>query len=132
FFFRISHKKTVPSDPRHFPPELAVAENGTRQPNTFNNAGFDYTAAISATFLLNVRYGFGRALATYRPFGYGFDPTKLGLPAYIRDNAEELTFPGFNASNYLPLGVGGGDYRNDAFETHSLSVANTKVLSRHV
>jgi len=132
FFLRISHKGLKTGDSEHFPAELLVAENGTRQPDTFNNAGFDYTATLSPAFLLNIRYGFGRALAKYRPFGFGFDPTKLGLPSYIRESAEELAFPGFVPANYLSIGNGGGAFRNDAFETHSLSVANTRVLTRHV
>ncbi len=132
FFFRISHKQATNYDPQHLPPDIALVERGSIQPNAFNNAGFDYTAALRPTFLMNFRYGFGRAFTTIRPFGYPFDPTKLGFPTYIRENAEELYFPGFSLANYLPLGHGGGEFRNDAFETHSLSSTSTKVLSRHL
>ena len=38
-------------------------------------------------------------------------------------------FPGFAAQSYVPLGDGGsGDFSDAAFETHILSVNNTKVF----
>jgi hypothetical protein len=133
FFFRFSHRILSPPPPVYFPASDAIAESIDYQPQHFNNAAFDYTWNASPTFLTEFKYGLARTAFFYRPQSDGFNPTQLGLPQYIAANADRLMFPGFSPQGYSSLGsTGQGDYSNAGFESHILSVSNTKVLSKHV
>ncbi len=131
FFVRASRRRpdTRPAD--LFPAEIRVAQGGTFEPQVGSGAAFGYNFAVSPTYLINFRYGFGRTFLKFDAFSDGFDPTQLGLPTVIRDNADRLMFPGFAPAGYRALGNGGADFRRNAFETHSWSFANTKILTRH-
>lgn len=132
FFVRFSHRKLDIRPPDYFPEDIRIAEGNMFQPQISNNAAFDYTYNVRPTFLTDFRYGFGRMLLKFRARSFGFDPTQLGLPAYIRDNADRIMFPGFSPQGYYALGNGGPQFRDNAFETHSWSLNNTKVMTGHL
>ncbi|MBI4876319.1 MAG: carboxypeptidase regulatory-like domain-containing protein [Acidobacteria bacterium] len=131
FFVRVSHRNYDLPPPTRFPAELRVAEGGSYQPQISNNAAFDYTYTPRPTLLVDFRYGFGRTLLKFSPLSDGFDPTQLGLPAYIGGNADRLYFPGFSPAGYLALGAN-SFFRRNAFETHNWSLNNSKVLTGHL
>ncbi|MCL5744575.1 MAG: TonB-dependent receptor, partial [Acidobacteria bacterium] len=133
FFFRFSHRilDSVPAN--YFPADVAVARGGSLQPSHYNNAAFDYTWNVRPTYLMDFRYGLGRTAFFYRPVSDGFNPTQLGFPGYLVAQADRPMFPGVAAQGYVNLGNGGnGEFANAAFESHVLSINNTKVLSKHV
>ena len=131
FFLRVSHRNYDLGIENRFPADIAVAQGGSFQPQISNNAAFDYTFNLRPTFLIDFRYGFGRTLLTFSPRSAGFDPTTLGLPPYIKANADGLYFPTFSPTGYLALGAT-SFYRRNAFETHNWSLNNSKVATGHL
>lgn len=131
FFVRYSRRKLDIGLPDFFPAEILIAQTGTFEPQNSMGAAFDYTWNVSPTFLTNFRLGFGRMLLAFRPRSDGFDPTDLGFPTYIRENADRMMFPGFALTDYRGLGDGGAQFRRNAFETYSMHWANTKITANH-
>ncbi len=132
FFVRFSRRNLQNPPPNLFPSDVRAAQGGLFQPQIGTGAAVDHTATLRPTFLLNLRYGFGRTLLAFRPYSLGFDPTTLGFPTYIRENADQIMFPGFNPANYLGIGNGAADYRRNSFETHSWTVSATKITGAHL
>ena len=132
FFVRVSRRNMANPPTDIFPAEIRVAQGGMYQPQYGTGAAADYTATLRPTFLLNFRYGFGRTLLAFQPYSLGFDPTQLGLPTYIRDNADKVMFPGFVPANYMTIGNGPAEYRRNAFETHSWLASATKIAGAHL
>ncbi|MBV9083902.1 MAG: TonB-dependent receptor [Acidobacteriaceae bacterium] len=131
-FVRVSRRDySIPAPTNQFPSNIAIAAGGQNQDQIGTGAAADYTRNFSPTYLMEIRYGLGRALAVLLPLSYGFDPTTLGFPSYIRDNADVLAFPQFKPANYLNIGNGGPDYRHSAYETHSLLISNDKITNSH-
>jgi hypothetical protein len=133
FFVRYSRLALNQPSPVLLPPEVAVAQRSPdNQAQTNNSVAIDFTRTISATNLVEVRYGFARIKLDYRSTSLGFDPTKLGFPASIAANADHLIFPGIAPANYYGLGAPGqGDTRDPSFESHLLAIENTRILSAH-
>jgi Carboxypeptidase regulatory-like domain/TonB dependent receptor len=133
FFVRYSRRNLSQPFAALFPAADVVAENGNSEPQISNSVAVDYTYTLNPTFLMEFRYGFARTLINFVPVSEGFNPTTLGLPSYIAQNADQLLFPGFAAANYFTLGdAAQGQYRHGAFESHLLGATATKVLSSHV
>jgi hypothetical protein len=131
FFVRYSHRNLMDVSSSIFPSDIRIADGGTHAPQIFNNGAADYTWTASPTFLMDFRAGIGRTLLGYTPYSQGFDPTSLGLPAYIVQHAEIPVFPGFLPTGYRSLGNYNPDYRHNSFETINFSLNNTKIMSRH-
>jgi len=139
-FVRVSRRNVTVLPANFFPADVLIAQGGMSQPEYATSAVFSHTYNFRPTFLVEFRYGFGRVLLAYRPRSEaeypgnqtGFDPTQLGLPTYIRDNADRPMFPGFAVQGYVALGNGGAQFRRNAFYTHAWQLNNTKVQSRHL
>ncbi len=132
FFVRFSRRLDDQVPPNYFPAEIRVADGGTEILDTFVNAALDYTYTLSPTFLINVRYGFGRAAEDRIPVSLGFDPTQLGMPAYMR-SADAIMFPGFAAAGYQTLGNGGtSNWGVAGYDTHSFLIDAMKVAHAHL
>ena len=132
FFVRYSSRDFLQPATRFFPAANLIAQGGNNMPQNSHSAAVDETLTVSPNFLLEFRYGFARTAQLVTTLSDGFDPTSLGFPSYIAANADHLVFPGIAPTNYRTLGdAGQGQYRRDAFDTHSWSVAATKVLLAH-
>lgn len=132
FFVRASRRNySIPAPTGTFPADLNFVQGGSNQSQIGTGASADYVRNWAPSFISELRWGFGRALAVLAPTSYGFDPTTLGFPAYIRANADVLAFPAFNPSGYLSIGNGGPDYRHSAYETYSLLFSNSKISGSH-
>ncbi|MBI3209743.1 MAG: TonB-dependent receptor [Candidatus Solibacter usitatus] len=132
FFVRFSRRTDDAVPPNYFPQEIAIAQGGVTIRDTFTNGAFDYTLNWNPTFLIGLRYGYGRSTENRIPRSQGFDPVQLGLPAYMR-NANAIMFPGFQPSGYFSLGNGFASQWGPAgYNTHSLGVNNMKVFSKHL
>ncbi len=138
FFARYSRRDLTIRPPDFFPREILAADPGILVAEESNTFSFDYNFTISPTYLLNVRLGANRLRRVLDlrgaggEFGADFDPSQeLGFPAYIRENADALVFPRIGPAGYLAIGRSNAQRQSPGFETHSLHVANTKVLTRH-
>lgn len=115
-----------------FPAEARIAQNGSVVRANAIGGVLNYTYAITPTDLFEMRYGQYSLNYKTSALGDGFDPTQLGMPAYIRDNAHILQFPGFEATGYVSLGSGAQIAEGAAkWSTNSFTVSNTKIFSKH-
>ena len=83
FFVRVSRHTVSQPAARQLPSADLVAESASDVTEGFFNGAADYTFTVSPTFLIDVRYGYGRVAVDTVPLGAGFNPVKLGFPAYI-------------------------------------------------
>lgn len=98
FFARFNYEKRYNAPPAYFGP---VASLVTVQRDTFLNGTFNHVYNLRDNLINNLRVGYTRAHAKQASVSLGFDPTSIGLPSYIRDNASALIFPTFT--------IGGGN-----------------------
>jgi hypothetical protein len=115
----------------YFPAAIQAGQNGADNSQPTGNGVVNYTFTKSPTFLINVRYGFARLVSLAVPNGLGFDPTNLGLPAYVTAEARSLVMPQFSPSGYYAIGGGNANWGAKAADTQALQILNTKVTSRH-
>jgi hypothetical protein len=90
----------------------------------------DFT--FSPTVLFTVRYGFARWYQIRAGLSYGFDQTKLGLPASIVSQEQIPGFPTVNVNGYGALGNQGSNYLSNGNDTHSLLPSVMIVRGRHI
>ena len=126
---RYSHRlqKDVPA--QFFPNDLTVAEGRIVQANDGHAAVVDYSNSLTPTAILDARIGFARTLFTYDNQSLGFVPSSLGLPASIDLAADRLMFPALSVGGYRSLG--GGDHRNNAFNTLTGIASLSRVQGAH-
>jgi len=132
FSFRWSKRYTYSEPADFFPPALLAGESGGTTDYRNTGAMANYDMSWSATFYSNVRYGFSRTYRFSGVLGLGFDPTSLGLPAYIKADADLLVMPAFTPDSYSNLGNGNAvGLGPTAIEGHSLQFSNTKLHGSH-
>ena len=113
-----------------FPDDLKIAEGRINQEDHVRGAVVDYSNTLSPTTILNTRIGFARTLFVYANQGLGFVPSSLGLPTYIDRAVDFPAFPSFSVSDYRSLG--GGDHRNNGFNTYTAVAALIKTAGSHM
>jgi hypothetical protein len=129
FFVRVSRHTVSQPAARELPPADLVAESASDVTENFFNGAADYTFTESPTFVIDVRYGYGRVAVDTVPLGAGFNPVKLGFPGYMQ-GGQALMFPSFAATNYYTMGINSpNELKTD---THSLGVRSMKVLTNHL
>jgi hypothetical protein len=89
----------------------------------------DDVYTITPTLLLNTRGGWTRFHESNTRQSTGFDPTSVGLPAYIASNSTRLLFPRIDFGQITDLSDSGGD--TTPFDTFQIFSALTKVASSH-
>ncbi len=123
----------VRRDDQLYNPFQNVASSGRVIVDRFTHAVINHTYAISQSLVNNFRYGYVRSHANQIPFATGYDPTQLGLPAYLKNNAAILQFPTFNISgngfSYTSLGSRG--YNDQPRDTTTIADTVTKVWGPH-
>ena len=120
-------------DDEQFNPLNNIAGNGRVVIDKFTHAVINHSYTLSSTLFNNFRYGYVRSHANQVPFGTGFDPTTIGLPAYLRDNAAVLQFPTFNigANGFSYSALGSRGFNNQPRDTTTIADTVTKVWGRH-
>ncbi|HZH33776.1 MAG TPA: TonB-dependent receptor, partial [Pyrinomonadaceae bacterium] len=71
------------------------ASNARAIRDTFMNFTLNHVYTLTQNAVNNFRYGYTRVRANQRPNSQGFNPTTLGLPAYLAEGAANLQFPNF-------------------------------------
>ncbi|HWQ55968.1 MAG TPA: carboxypeptidase regulatory-like domain-containing protein [Bryobacteraceae bacterium] len=96
----------------------------------FQNVGFDDTYQISPTLSNNFRVSYARYLANQKPNAAsdGYDPTKLGLPGYVRDAANVMIYPNID---FGFVGMGGTAYNRQPRDTWSVQDSVVWTKGRH-
>ncbi|MBI5086901.1 MAG: TonB-dependent receptor, partial [Acidobacteria bacterium] len=108
------------------PGEIVRFADSTSVLDHFHNLGFDDTLQLSSRLSNNFRSSYARFRANQYPIAtLGFDPTKLGLPAYVRDSSNVLFYPNFS---FGFVDMGGRAYNNQPRDTWS--VQDNLVYSR--
>jgi len=104
---------------------------GNARPNNRWGMWAGYTKIFSPTFTMNLTSGVQMWHETSDNQSFGFDPTTLGLPSYLKAN--EPLFPGVNVGGESPLGPGANDQQ--AVTNHgpigTVSADFVKVLGKH-
>lgn len=90
----------------------------------------DFTRVQSPTTIWTFRYGLIYSNFGRDPF-QSFDPTALGLPQYMKDNATNLVFPNFEAVNYRNIGTEGWWIMDRQETVHQVSGSMTKTMGAH-
>jgi outer membrane receptor protein involved in Fe transport len=137
-FGRFSYERRFQAEPDFLG---SPATNARRVRDTFFNFTVNHVYTLSPRVINNVRYGHTHLRANQIPNSFGFDPTSLGLPAYLRDGAAALKFPDFNFATAGPPGLGlpgeitsgqiGGAGNNQPRNTYTVADAVTILLGRH-
>jgi hypothetical protein len=91
------------------------------------------TYALNPTTILEFRYGLSRFALKIAPLSAGFDPSTLGLPTYLDNQASlnDTRFPRFDINGLTSLGQITGAGIAFVPTTHNVLVSMTKVLSKH-
>lgn len=123
----------VGRDDEQFNPFNNAGSAGRVVIDKFTHAVINHNYTFTPSLTNNFRYGYVRSAANQVPFGAGFDPTTIGLPAYLRDNAAVLQFPTFtiaaNGFNYSSLGSRG--FNNQPRDTTTIADTVTKIWGSH-
>ncbi len=131
-FGRYSHSYSE-TTPVNFFGNMATPSGDGPNVSTNYSGNLDATYMLSATSILNVRYGFGRFVNLRLPFSEGFDISKLGFPAAVAQQAAAFNqeFPNFSVNGLSSLGQATFTTLKAAPETHVLIANLTKMVGRH-
>ncbi|HXN21815.1 MAG TPA: carboxypeptidase regulatory-like domain-containing protein [Candidatus Dormibacteraeota bacterium] len=109
-----------------------VASSGRVIIDKFTNIAINHVISITPNLINNARYGYTRAHANQIPFGTGFDPTSLGLPSYVRDNAVILQFPTFSPGGNVSISsLGSRGFNNQPRDTTTVADSVIKMWGQH-
>jgi Carboxypeptidase regulatory-like domain len=115
---------------------LAFPGEGTNC-NEGNSNSTPWVAALSdtATFRPNLigefRVSYTRQLNTCEPRSTGFDVTKLGLPAYLKNASLDALFPEFDVTDFTQLGPSRASHYTDAENTPEAQAHVTWLEGKH-
>lgn len=133
FFVRYSQRSQLAPPTLYFPKNIQVGEGGQNQPSASHSAAIDYTFTASPTFVIEIPFGFSRQAWDFTAISNGFNPSTLGFPSYIAENADHLVFPGIAPSSYYTLGdSNNGQNRKGGSTIFMLGDNNTKIVENHV
>jgi hypothetical protein len=128
---RYSHAPNTSTPPNIFG-ELGAAFPLNNGPSVTDTHSFvsEFTKTQSPTSLWNVRYGLTYSGFTRDPIE-NFNLIGLGLPQYMRDNADYEVFPRFAPDGYSPIGTEGWLKMDRQEGVHHFSGAYTKMMGGH-
>ena len=114
-----------------FPDPAAVPPNGSYLHYRNNHgASADWTATLSPTTVLDVKYGFIFHPFQLQYYGDNYDLTKIGFSQTFASQVPHSTFPGVNLSNgYTSLQNDASQYSTTV--DHSLSGTLNKTVGKH-
>jgi hypothetical protein len=108
-------------------PQPVMGPNNFQRFNQGSNV--QLTDTVTPTTVLTARFGFTQHDFANFMFNGGFDPTALGLPANLVQQAQAPFFPQFFFTNYTNFGQAGNNH--DTSTNWYLQVSANKALNRH-
>lgn len=99
--------------------------------NSATSISMDNVYTFNPTTIMSVRYGLNRRYTKRDPFSAGFDFTKLGFPAALKNVADALEFPRIDINGVMSLGQATFTDLVIAQTTNSFVVGLTKTYARH-
>jgi hypothetical protein len=90
---------------------------------------FDDVYTFTPTTIMNVRLSWNRFVEANAKPSNGFDPTKLGLPAYLTTNSPKLVLPRFDFSGIESIGDTAGD--RTPFDIFQIFGDVVKIVGNH-
>ncbi len=108
----------------------AYAFNEGPSSNTVYTGTASYTHTASPTTIIEVRYGVLRVDFNRDPME-SFNPTELGLPAGVAENAAFLTFPEFEPEGYGDIGTEGWLIIGRGEDVNQITGGVTKIAGAH-
>jgi Carboxypeptidase regulatory-like domain/TonB dependent receptor len=130
-YFRYSYKKESKTGIASTWGSDNPAGPGNNRPNNRWGMWAGLSQVFSPTFTMNVTAGVQLWRETSDNQSFGFDPTTLGLPAYVRDNSP--LFPMVNVAGQSSMGPGSNNQQ--AVTNHgpvgSVALDFIKLLGRH-
>jgi len=131
-FFRYGYETTPRKSPYSniaFPGE--GTNGGGNQGRVSQTAGVSDTHTFSPNLVGEFRAGYTRVLITLTPLSVGFDPTSLGLPAYLKAASGAPRFPRFNITDFTAIGPDRASHNVDAETTPELQAHFTWLKGAH-
>jgi hypothetical protein len=100
-----------------------------------NNGGsVNWTATLSSSTVLDVRYGYERHNFAVDLYASDFDPTKLGFPASLVAQEPAAAFPQIVATGYTGLAGGGTTRTTSSYTltgTHAVQATLSRLMGSH-
>jgi hypothetical protein len=125
---RFTRDKTFRGTPAFF----GIAENGSDDKYFPRLSGVvNYTDAIRPDLLLELRIGVNRYAPNSPMRTYGFDVSKLGLPAVLNTQTQFMLMPEFLPSDVYAIGGNQGGYTKQANTTWNWGGSLTKIAGAH-
>ncbi len=127
-FLRVSHDWNSSAPLNDYGSAASTGYGGPQAGGAWS-ASMDHTISFTPTLIGDFRYGISRSYVNRTPFGAGFDPSTLGLPASLTNVASQLglAFPRFDIQNTAGLGSNGYVYLIENPLAHDVTASLTKV-----
>ncbi len=131
-FFRLSHSWGSNNQLEDYGNAASQGGGGPTAGGAWS-ASMDHTITFSPTLVADFRYGLSRSYVTRSPYAAGFDPTTLGFPPYLAEEASKrvLEFPRFAFSDGAGLGNTGYVDLIENPMSHNVTGNLTKIVGNH-
>lgn len=131
-FFRLSHSWGSNNQLEDYGNAASQGGGGPTAGGAWS-ASMDHTITFSPTLVADFRYGLSRSYVTRTPYDSGFNPSTLGFPSYLSQEASArvLEFPRFNFSNGAGLGNTGWVDLIENPMSHNFTGNLTKIIGNH-
>ncbi|HBY60405.1 MAG TPA: hypothetical protein DEH78_11315, partial [Solibacterales bacterium] len=96
-----------------------------------NSAVFNYTDAVTPTFLIDGRLGFNRYFTPRITRSFGFDLSRINMPAGLNSQIQIQQLPRFAPGDVSDIGAPADDQLIQANESYTAAVAGTWLKSAH-
>ncbi len=128
-FLRVSHDWNDYAPLNNYGNVAATGYGGPDNGGAWS-ASMDHTISFTPTLIGDFRYGISRSYVSRVPYGAGFDPSSLGLPASLSAVASQLglAFPRFEVQNTSGLGNNGYVFLIENPLAHDATASLTKVV----
>ena len=118
------------------PAAIEIAQNSAVTSTPAIAGELSYSYARTPSNLYELRYGVNHVYLRVTTISNGFNPSQLGFPSYLaqaalQDEANSLTFPGFEMTGYYSLGTGSQlSNGNLGMMTQIWMLDNMRVINR--
>jgi hypothetical protein len=126
---RVSKSSTVITNPAIFGESNLGSPGYSRNPQSHTSVLTKTMETFSPSLFGEFVASFARFYFDRRGLSNGFDPVKLGFPAYITANSPNLGFPGIGIDSMA--GLGGYNNEHDAYDRYETKANLSKLRGSH-